>query len=78
MFMMKIDKFDLMIQIEIIIILISIYLLWIPIIPVIIWFNPNLYMILSIIKLLVPILTIFFIIYLKQYYFPNIELLNII
>lgn len=69
--MRKYDKYDLIIQTQIIIILITIYVMWIPILPMLIWFNPNLYMILGIIKLLIPIITIFFIIYLINYYFPN-------
>jgi len=69
--MKRYDKYDLIVQILIIVFLSTIYFMWLPMFPILIWLHPNLYMFLGIIELLIFIIILFFIIYLINYYFPN-------
>lgn len=68
--MEKFDKYDLIIQIQIAVILAAVYFIWIPMFPTLVWLNPDLLKTFGIIIGIFPFVVLFFVICLKNYYFP--------
>ena len=68
--LMQYNKYDIIIQIQIAVILAAVHFIWIPMFPTLVWLNSDLLKTLGIIVGIFPIIVMFFLLYLKNYYFP--------